>query len=44
LNWPGEDLAILGLIVFYALTTVGLIALLRARIGSTGTGKVVSEA
>jgi uncharacterized membrane protein len=44
LNWPGEDLAILGLIVFYALTTLGLIALLRARIGSTGTGKVVSEA
>jgi uncharacterized membrane protein len=44
LNWPGEDLAILGLIAFYALTTVGLIALLRARIGSTGTGEVVSEA
>lgn len=44
LNWPGEDLAILGLIVFYGLTTVGLIALLRARIGSTGTGKVASEA
>jgi uncharacterized membrane protein len=44
LNWPGEDLALLGLIAFYALTTVGLIALLRARIGSTGTGKVVSEA
>jgi uncharacterized membrane protein len=32
LNWPGEDLAILGLIVFYALTTLGLIALLRRRL------------
>ncbi|MEP6776354.1 MAG: hypothetical protein ABJA50_12235 [Chloroflexota bacterium] len=44
LNWPGEDLAIVGLIAFYAITAVGLIALLRGRVGSTGAGKVASEA
>lgn len=33
LKWPGEDLAILGLLAFYALTGVGMIALIRSRRG-----------
>jgi uncharacterized membrane protein len=44
LNWPGEDLAILGLIVFYALTTLGLIALLRRRLTTDDRRPQASEA
>ncbi len=36
LHWPGEDLAILGLLAFYALTAVLVIALLRRRLPSGG--------
>jgi uncharacterized membrane protein len=43
LEWPGADLAIIGLLAFYAITAVGLIALLRGRVGSTGTGTLTSE-
>jgi uncharacterized membrane protein len=43
LNWPGEDLAILGLIVFYALTTGGLIALLARRQTTDGGRQQTSE-
>ena len=43
LEWPGADLAIIGLLAFYAITAVGLIAVLRGRGGSTGTGKLTSE-
>ena len=41
LAWPGADLAILGLIVFYALAGGALIALVRAR--APGGGKVVTQ-
>ena len=44
LTWPGQDLAILALMVFYAVTAGLIIGLLRQRATSgTGTGKVVSE-
>jgi uncharacterized membrane protein len=42
LEWPGQDLAILGLLAFYALASGALIALLRQRF-ATG-GRVVSNA
>jgi uncharacterized membrane protein len=41
LDWPGADLAILGLIVFYALTAGAIIALVRSR--APGSGKVVTQ-
>lgn len=45
LTWPGEDLAILVLIAFYAISGGLLIALVRQRLASgTGSGKVVSGA
>lgn len=37
LEWPGEDLALLGLILFYAVSALALIALLRPRTTPTST-------
>jgi uncharacterized membrane protein len=42
LEWPGEDLAILGLLAFYALASGVLIVLLRQRLAASG--KAVSQA
>lgn len=42
LDWPGADLSILALLAFYALTSVGIIALLKQRISAGG--KAVSRA
>ncbi len=45
LQWPGADLAILGLIAFYAVTAILLTVALRQRLASgTGSGNVVSGA
>lgn len=42
MRWPGEDLAILGLLIFYGLASGALIALLRQRLAAMrGAGKVV---
>ncbi len=42
LSWPGEDLSILGLLVFYAITSGAIITLLRQR--RAAGGKVASKA
>lgn len=39
LEWPGEDLALLGLIVFYALSAVLLIAFVRRRLATARTNQ-----
>src|SRR5205823_12515931 len=43
LTWPGEDLAILGVLAFYALASLVIIVLLRARLGNPSAGKLASE-
>ncbi|MEO8286161.1 MAG: hypothetical protein ABI670_06960 [Chloroflexota bacterium] len=44
LQWPGEDLSILGLLVFYAASAGAIIALLRSRSTAGGKGGEVDTA